>query len=239
MSWVNLPHYESLLQEYRQEYCKGYSEDYGKLFAHGEPQWQIPRLQTSSVEVKATSGGSDVQKDIQSLLAPIERALGDREKAVARLTQMNQQLQADVEALQTALQESLEAPRRRIMDEELANDCAKHLENKETYIDAIRRAGVVLEERLRQTIGGDGPEKFKEGIDLVDFSLLPNSGRLIISDHPAEQEGVRMLFRGAVQFIRNPPAHKKVQYAELEAWQAIGLIDYLLLLLPEARIREA
>lgn len=124
------------------------------------------------------------------------------------------------------------------MDEELRNDCAEFLTREDTYIDAIRRAGVVLEMRLRKTIGGDGPERFKQGVDLVDYALIPGSGRLIISDHPAEQEGVRMLFRGAVQFVRNPPSHKKLQYTELEARQAVGLIDYLLSLLRQAKPRD-
>jgi uncharacterized protein (TIGR02391 family) len=124
------------------------------------------------------------------------------------------------------------------MDEELRNDCAEFLMRKDTFPDAITRAGRVLEERLRKTIGGDGQEKLKEGVGLVDYALLPDSGKLVISDHPAEQEGVRMLFRGAVQFVRNPPSHKKMRYTEVEAVQAIGLIDYLLFLLQQVRKRE-
>jgi hypothetical protein len=238
MFWVNLPHYEPLLQEYRQKYRELYPEDYEKLFPERELEWEPPKVRTERREVKILLAESKMRDEIQSLLAPVEQALRDRQQAVARLTEENQKLQAELVALQTALQEGPEVPHRRIVDEELRNDCAKHLENRETYIDAIRRAGVVLEERLRKTIGGDGPEKFKEGVDLVDYAHLPKSGRLIISDHPAEQEGVRMLFRGALQFVRNPPAHKKVQYTELEAWQTISLIDYLLLLLRQAKPRE-
>lgn len=39
-SWVNLPHYEPLLQEYRQKYHELYPEDYQKLFLVGEPVWE-------------------------------------------------------------------------------------------------------------------------------------------------------------------------------------------------------
>ena len=110
------------------------------------------------------------------------------------------------------------------------------LENKKFYINAIRSAGVVLEERLRNTMGGVGASEY--GTALVDLALRKESGRLVISEHPAEQEGVHMLFRGAVQFVRNPPMHKKLRYTESEAWGAVGLIDYLLLLLQQAKPRE-
>lgn len=152
------------------------------------------------------------------------------ERKVRRLEEENRKLRAKLVALQ--------ASQPMIADEELRNDCAEFLKREATYIDAIRRAGVILEERLRKTIGGDGPEKFKVGKGLVDYALYPDSGRLIISEHPAEQEGVRMLFRGALQFVRNPPSHKKMQYTELEAVQAIQLIDYLLSLLQQVKPRE-
>lgn len=240
MSWVNLPHYEPLLQEYRQKYRELNPEDYEKLFSEGEPEWapsSASNVQTEARETRLRLPGSQDRDEIQSLLAPIEHALRDQQQEVAKLATENQKLKVEIVALQGARQEDREIPHRRIVDEELRNDCAKHLEDKETYIDAIRRAGVVLEERLRTTIGGDGQEKFMQGVDLVDSALTPKAGRLIISDHPAEQDGVRMLFRGAVQFVRNPPAHKKVQYNELEAWQTIGLIDYLLGLLLQAKRR--
>lgn len=230
ISSVSLPHYEPLLQEYRQKYRELYPEDYEKLFSEGEPEWGPSSASNVLVEARETKSrlpASQEDDGIRNLLAPVEQALRDQQQAVARLTKENQKLRA-----------GRETPDRRIVDEELRNDCSKHLENRETYIDAIRRAGVVFEERLRKTIGGDGQEKFMQGVDLVDHALTPKSGRLIISDHPAEQDGVRMLFRGAVQFVRNPPAHKKVQYSELEAWQTIGLIDYLLLLLRQAKRRK-
>src|SRR5689334_20726094 len=57
----------------------------------------------------------------------------------------------------------------------------------------IREAGVVLEARLRK-VGGD-VDKNLTGVGLVDAVFLPEKGRLIFSDHPAEQDGIRMLFR--------------------------------------------
>jgi hypothetical protein len=37
--WINLPHYEPLLQGYREWYRQRHPEDYGKLFPDGEPPW--------------------------------------------------------------------------------------------------------------------------------------------------------------------------------------------------------
>lgn len=240
MFWINLPYYESLLQEYREKYFEKYSEDYKKLFPDEEPGWRsLPSKRgVEHREAKPTSQTSEMQDEIQNLLAPIEQALRDRQQEVAGLIEKVQNLQTQLATLKTDSQEKCEIPYHTIWDEELRDDCESYLESRETYIDAIRRAGVVLEERLRKTIGGEGHEKFEEGVKLVDYALLPESGRLIISEHPAEQDGVRMLFRGALQFVRNPPAHKKVQYDELEAWQTISLIDYLLSLLRQAKLRK-
>jgi hypothetical protein len=234
MSWINLPHYEPLLQEYRQAYSDRYKEDYKKLFPEEEPDWGCPSLPETRVEPKEAEPTPaielETQEEIHGLLEPVEQALHEREQAIAELTEETRRLRAKLGALQT--------PERGITDEELRNDCAELLKTEKYRIDAIRRAGVVLEERLRQTIGGGGPERFKQGVDLVDYALMPDSGKLIISEHPAEQEGVRMLFRGAVQFVRNPPAHKKLRYTELEARQAVGLIDYLVSLLRQTKLKR-
>jgi uncharacterized protein (TIGR02391 family) len=234
---VNLPYYEFLLQEYCQKYREDRRDDYKKLFADREPDWGLPspKGRVESKEDKPTLSVLEVQDDVQGLFAPIEQALRIRQEIIEKLKGEKRKLQAELLTLQATLHEKREVPRHIIADEELRNDCTKLLEDKETYIDAIRRAGVVFEERLRTTLGGVGPGKY--GVDLVDDAFKISSGKLIISDHPAEQEGVHMLFRGAVQFVRNPPAHKKVQYTELEAWQTISLIDYLLLLLRQAKPR--
>jgi uncharacterized protein (TIGR02391 family) len=175
---------------------------------------------------------------IARLLAPLEDALHTFMLAIESREEENRQLRAELDGLRATLQEERKIPLRRIVDEELRDDCTEFLEREDTYQDAITRAGRVLEERLRHTIGGNGEERFMEGVRLVDYALNPESGKLVISEHPGEQDGVRMLFRGAVQFVRNPPSHKKLEYTDLEAWRAISLIDYLLSLLAEARHRE-
>jgi hypothetical protein len=237
-SWVSLPHYEPLLQEYRQKYRELYPEDYEKLFPEGEPEWGLPEVRPEHIEDELGLAESEVQDEIKSLLARVEQVLRDRQQALERLTEENQKLHAELVALQAALQEGREVPHRRIVDEELRRDCEKLLENREYYIDAIRRASVVLEERLSKAIKGTGAEKNQYGASLVRYALARDTGKLVISDIPNEQDGVFQLFSGAFAFVRNPPAHKKVQYTELEAWQTISLIDYLLLLLRQAKPRD-
>lgn len=214
--WVNLPSYEVLLQEYRQIYRTRYSKYYTMLF----PEEESERERQEKERAKT-------HDEINNLLTPLEQALRERQQAIERLTEENRDLQDE--------RATLQASARLIADDELRKDCEEFLKRKDTCIDAIRRAGVVLEERLKRTIGGDGEEKFKYGLDLVDYALRKGSGKLVLSENPAEQEGVHMLFRGAVQFVRNPPSHKKLKYDELEARQAVSLIDYLLSLLRQIK----
>jgi uncharacterized protein (TIGR02391 family) len=243
VSWVNLPHYEPLLQEYRQLYRERYPEDYAKLFPEDEPEWEparAPKKRPVQSEDKTAPSEPEKADEIHGLLAPLEHTLREREQVIEKLTEENQKLRAELVALQAALQEKREAPRsalseRRIADEELRNDCAELLESEKYYINAIRNAGVVLEERLRKSTGAEASEF---GTRLVDYALHKDSGRLTVSEHPVEQEGVHLLFRGAVQFVRNPPMHRKLKYTEGEARGAVGLIDYLLLLLQRARLRQ-
>jgi hypothetical protein len=94
----------------------------------------------------------------------------------------------------------------------------------------IREAGVILEDRLRITSGVRGN---LHGVRLIDTIFDPEDGMLIFSDHPGEQHGVRMLYRGAMQFIRNPPMHKLMEYSELSSKLFLRMIDSLLLLLTE------
>jgi len=232
MSWINLPHYEPLLQEYCRKYRERYPKDYDRLFPEDEPEWELPPVQKKQAEQKEDQAISFelLRPDgIQSLLGRLERALREREQATEGLARENRQLRNELAALQ--------ASGRTIADEELRNDCVELLANKKYYIDAIRRASVVLETRLREVLGGTGAQ-MEYGAALVHYALNKESGRLIISDQPAEQDGVHQLFSGAFAFVRNPPAHKKMEYTEVEVWQVISLIDYLLSLLRQARPRE-
>lgn len=95
----------------------------------------------------------------------------------------------------------------------------------------IREAGVVLEDRLRSI----AVKKYEYGGNLVDSIFEFGKGSFQISKNIGEQEGVRMLYRGAIQFVRNPPMHKLVDYEEETVRIMIRLIDSLLNLLSEIK----
>lgn len=97
----------------------------------------------------------------------------------------------------------------------------------------IREAGVIFESSLR---AAGNVSSGQIGVKLVD-ELLEPGGKLVFSSHGGEQQGVQYLFRGAMQFIRNPPMHKIIDYPESVAKQYIRLIDALLLLLDQANPR--
>lgn len=94
----------------------------------------------------------------------------------------------------------------------------------------IREAGVVFEHYLRNKVD---PNSTKYGVDLID-DALKSGDKLVFSSHGGEQQGVYYLFRGAMQFIRNPPMHKIIDYPEIMALQFLRLIDSLLILLDRA-----
>jgi hypothetical protein len=97
----------------------------------------------------------------------------------------------------------------------------------------IREAGVIFESSLR---AAGNVSSRQIGVKLVD-ELLEPGGKLVFSSHGGEQQGVQYLFRGAMQFIRNPPMHKIIDYPESVARQYLRLIDSLLLLLNQATLK--
>jgi hypothetical protein len=93
----------------------------------------------------------------------------------------------------------------------------------------IREAGVILEDRIRQV--ANETDQSLHGISLVDAVLTPGKAKIVFSKLPAEQDGARLLFRGAIQFIRNPAMHHLIDYPEKEADIFLQVIDSLLQLL--------
>ena len=94
----------------------------------------------------------------------------------------------------------------------------------------VREAGVVFEHHFRNKVD---PNSTKHGVDLIADALKPG-GKLVFSSHTGEQTGVMLLYQGAMQFIRNPPMHKIIDYPESMAQQFIRLIDALMMLLDHA-----
>jgi len=223
--WVNLPHYESLLQEYRLKYRELYPDDYRKLFPDEEPDWK-----PHGVTVATSPGAQPKSLRILQLLEEYETAwqarLQEAENRASAAEQENRKLSEKLRQSNSALGE--------ITDEGLKRRIGTLLESPLDTM--IREAGVVLEDRLR-AMGKAGSDL--EGVKLVDALLGPDKKKLVFSSHSGEQEGVRMLYRGAMQFIRNPPMHKLIEYRGDTARLLIRLVDSLLQLLSEAELRQS
>ena len=138
-------------------------------------------------------------------------------------------LQQEIDELQVSLAEPTAYGE--VFDEILRERLSKLPEAMPDTI--IRECGVVLEDRLREA--GNEESKMLIGASLADAVFHKDSGNLIFSDHPNEQDGVRFLYRGAIQFIRNPPMHRLIEYPEETAKIFVRMIDSLLMLLKEGK----
>jgi len=127
-----------------------------------------------------------------------------------------------------AIRQSIEAAAG--MDDELKLKCGP-LIYIGAFDEAVRNAFVLLEERLRNTIGKDG----LTGVQLANNAFAPDGP---LSKHlgrtPAEREGLRELYSGAFKLFRNPAAHGSVEYSSSEGKSIIGLVNLLLTILSRA-----
>lgn len=91
---------------------------------------------------------------------------------------------------------------------------------------AVRDAALHLESRLRELC--DAPLD-EIGVDLVEYAFGKTKGKLTNHALPeSEREGMRLLFRGAVQQIRNPLGHRHVMMPPEIAFGSIAVVDHLL-----------
>jgi len=102
------------------------------------------------------------------------------------------------------------------------------------YQDVLANAFPILEEKIRKKLGLD-PNCI--GTKLINHALNPTSGKLILGSTEAEREAIYFLFRGAMGFLRNPPAHRLVEGSDVEAFEVICLVDLLLRHLKKAKLR--
>jgi uncharacterized protein (TIGR02391 family) len=117
------------------------------------------------------------------------------------------------------------------LDEELARRCG-HLIHMEAFDEAVRSAFVLLEERLREAVNGEG----MTGTQLANYAFNPVKGPLAkhLGRDQAEREGLRELYSGAFKLFRNPTAHGVVGYSAAEGKAVIGLVDLMLKVLKRA-----
>jgi uncharacterized protein (TIGR02391 family) len=117
------------------------------------------------------------------------------------------------------------------LDEELVRRCGP-LIHMAKFDEAVRSAFVLLEERLRSMIDGEG----MTGTRLANTAFNPVNGPLAqqLGHTGAEREGLRELYSGAFKLFRNPTAHSVVGYSAAEGKAIIGLVDLMLKMLERA-----
>jgi uncharacterized protein (TIGR02391 family) len=114
------------------------------------------------------------------------------------------------------------------LDAELLQRC-EHLIHLGAFDEAVRSAFVLLEERLRKAVGGEG----MTGTQLANHAFNPTSGALSkhLGRDQAEREGLRELYSGAFKLFRNPTAHGVVGYSAAEGKAIISLVNLMLKML--------
>lgn len=118
------------------------------------------------------------------------------------------------------------------LDQELVERCSV-LIRSERYDEAVSRAFVVLEERLRELLAVRGGS----GVNLSQKAFSPEKGQLVDRLYlpPAEVGGTRDLFVGAFRAFRNRAAHTVAGYSLDEARAIIHLVNLLLLVLEKVQ----
>lgn len=113
-----------------------------------------------------------------------------------------------------------------IADEELRRRCLDLLIADAHYDRVIREASVILENRVRQTIGA-APDLV--GVALMDQGFRQESPKIRLSDVPNEQTGAHHLYRGIIAFFRNSTGHHvSEEYSQEDALRFLVMVDLLL-----------
>lgn len=167
-------------------------------------------------------------KLLETLTSAVSQYEAEQDEKVAELKRRVELLERQKADLQTALEQS-EQNSFLFTDETLQKRLGKL--GSPPLDTLMREACVLLEERLRRFAPEDCASR--HGVNLVDAVLAPGTGPLQFSKHKGEQEGVRMLYRGAMQFIRNPPMHRIIDYEQGTAEVLLRLVDSLLQILAQ------
>jgi uncharacterized protein (TIGR02391 family) len=109
-------------------------------------------------------------------------------------------------------------------DGELISRCGP-LFSIEAFDNAVQQAFTVLEERLRRILN----KERGTGKQLIDFGFSQNGPfAKLLSESPAERDGLQGLLSGAFSLYRNTAAHTIAGYSCAEARAIINLVDLLL-----------
>ena len=104
------------------------------------------------------------------------------------------------------------------LDDGLTNDC----KIRKPYRNAVKEALLTLEERMRTKLNVD------ESIHGVDLVSEAQKQEIFNRNNKGEQEGLQLLYRGAFQWLRNPPGHRKIEYSKEDAVKIVLFSDYLI-----------
>lgn len=140
-----------------------------------------------------------------------------------------QEAWVEVAKLRRELQLAKKALPSLIADDELRQRCEDILTAERHFDRVIREACVILENRVRTTIGGS---QQMTGIPLMEQAFSPKNLLLPFSNVEQEQLGVMQLYRGTIAFFRNSTGHHLIDtYSQDDALRFVAWIDLLLAML--------
>ena len=104
------------------------------------------------------------------------------------------------------------------------------------YHDVVGNAFPILEDRIREKTGLD-PSIC--GQPLMNKAFSPSNGILTLGDTASEHEGLYLLFKGAIGFLRNPESHSLIdEETNIESLELMLMIDLLLRFVDKAKPRS-
>lgn len=156
---------------------------------------------------------------------------GRRALEVAETTQRpqrdTQEAWVEVARLKRRLQIAERSLPSLIADDELRRRCEDLLAADAHHDRVIREACVILEDRVRKTMGAAG--KGLVGVTLMEHAFSPKHGLLRLSEHDQEQVGAMQIYRGVMAFFRNAAGHNLIEtYDQEDALRFVVLVDLLL-----------
>ena len=114
------------------------------------------------------------------------------------------------------------------IDSELISDCKL----VKPYRNAVINACLTLETKMRKILN---VSENVTGTDLVSEAAKQG---LFNRPNKSESQGLEMLFRSAVMWIRNPPGHRKVKYDKESALKLVLYADYLIKLFSDLKNKK-
>ena len=124
-----------------------------------------------------------------------------------------------------------------VADKELRSRCEDLLAAEGHYDRVVREACVVLEDRVRNTVGA---ARSVTAIPLMEQAFSPKNGPLKLSDLEQEQLGAMQVFRGMMAYFRNSAGHNLIEtYTQEDALRFVAWVDLLLEMVARASSQES